>query len=329
MDRNLALEFVRVTEAAAIAAGRWMGCGDKNKADEAATEEMRSRFNDIDMNGKIVIGEGERDKAPMLFIGEEVGNKKGMEVDIAVDPLECTNSVAYGRPNAISVMAVAPKGTMLHAPDVYMDKIAVGPESVGVIDLDAPVEVNLKNVAKAKKMEVKDLMVCVMDRQYNKKLIEDIRKCGARITLIMDGDISGAIATCMPDSDIDILIGTGAAPEGVISAAAMHCLGGEMQGRLNFETGKLKEKSKEEINALKEKAKQMGVKDLNKKMTAKDLVNTDKAMFVATGISTGPFLRGVDFTPEGAITHSVVMRQKSGTIRFIEAYHTFDDMPRN
>jgi len=312
MDKNLALEFVRVTENAAIDSARWMGRGNKNAADEAATEMMREKFNELDIAGTIVIGEGERDEAPMLFIGEKVGSGKGSGVDIAVDPLECTNSVAYGRPNAISVMAAAPKGTMLHAPDTYMDKITVGPEACGVIDLDAPVEKNLKAVAKAKKMDVRDLMVIVLDRDRHEKLIEDIRKTGARITLISDGDVSGAIATCLPDSDIDVLMGTGAAPEGVISAAAINALGGEMQGRLHF-------RNEEE----RTRAKKMGIKDLNKKMTARDLVNTDQAIFVATGISTGPFLKGVDFTPFGAITQSIVMRTKSGTTRYMETHHNF------
>jgi fructose-1,6-bisphosphatase class II len=312
MDKNLALEFVRVTELAAIDSARWMGRGDKNAADEAATEMMRKKFNELDIAGTIIIGEGERDEAPMLFIGEKVGSGKGSEIDIAVDPLECTNSVAYGRPNAISVMAAAPKGTMLHAPDTYMDKIAVGPEAIGVIDLDASVEKNLKAIAKAKKMDVRDLMVIVLDRDRHEKLIEDIRKTGARITLISDGDVSGAISTCLPDSDIDVLMGTGAAPEGVISAAAINALGGEMQARLHF-------RNEEE----RTRAKKMGIKDLNKKMTARDLVNTDKAIFVATGISTGPFLKGVDFTPFGAITQSIVMRTKSGTTRYIETHHNF------
>ncbi|MBN2457597.1 class II fructose-bisphosphatase [Candidatus Woesearchaeota archaeon] len=312
MDRNIALEFVRVTESAAIASARWVGRGDKNAADKAATEMMRKNFNNLDINGRIVIGEGERDEAPMLFIGEKVGKGAGLELDIAVDPLECTNSVAYGRPNAISVMAAAPKGTMLHAPDTYMDKIAVGPESVGVIDLDWPVEKNLAAVAKAKGMKVEDLMVMVLDRERHEKLIADIRKTGARITLIPDGDISGAIAPCFPDSDVDVLMGIGAAPEGVIAAAAINALGGEMQARLKLRN------NEERSRALK-----MGVKDPDAKLSAKDLVKTDSAIFVATGISSGPLLKGVDFTSKGAITRSVVIRQKTGTIRFIDTHHNF------
>jgi fructose-1,6-bisphosphatase II len=317
MDRNLALEFVRVTEAAAISSARWMGRGDKHAADHAATEMMRKVFNDIKISGTVVIGEGERDEAPMLYIGEKIGNGNGMEIDIAVDPLECTNSVAYGRPNAISVLAAAPKGTILHAPDIYMDKIAVGPEARGVIDLDAAVEDNLKAIADAKNMEVKDLMVVVLDRERHTKLINEIRKAGARIRLITDGDISGAISTCLTTSDIDVLMGIGAAPEGVISAAAIRCLGGEMQTRLQFKDEKQRERGRS-----------MGIKNLDKKMTEKDLVNTDRSMFVATGVSTGTFLKGVDFTPAGATTHSIVMRQKSGTTRFIEGHHVFEDEPK-
>ncbi|MDD5086888.1 MAG: class II fructose-bisphosphatase [Candidatus Nanoarchaeia archaeon] len=317
MDRNLALEFVRVTEAAAISSARWMGRGDKHAADHAATEMMRKVFNDVKISGTVVIGEGERDEAPMLYIGEKIGNGNGIKIDIAVDPLECTNSVAYGRPNAISVLAASPKGTILHAPDIYMDKIAVGPEARGVIDLDAAVEENLKAVADAKNMKVKDLMVVVLDRERHTKLISEIRKAGARIRLITDGDISGAISTCLSTSDIDILMGIGAAPEGVISAAAIRCLGGEMQTRLQFKDEKQRER-----------ARSMGIKNLDKKMTEKDLVNTDRSMFVATGVSTGTFLKGVDFTPAGAKTYSIVMRQKSGTIRFIEAHHVFEDEPK-
>src|SRR3989344_5753525 len=234
MDRNIALEFIRVTEAAAIAAARWTGKGDKNAADNAAVEAMRSRFNNIDFDGKVVIGEGEMDEAPMLFIGEKLGTGKGPKIDIAVDPLECTNSVAYGKPNAISVLAAGPAGSLLHAPDIYMDKIAVGSEAAGVIDIDAPVEKNLHAIAKAKGMEIKDLMVIVLDRERHSQLIADIDRAGERITLLPDGDISGAIAPCMPDSDIDVLMGIGNAPEGVIAAAAIKCLGGELQSRLHF-----------------------------------------------------------------------------------------------
>ncbi|HLC46937.1 MAG TPA: class II fructose-bisphosphatase [Candidatus Nanoarchaeia archaeon] len=312
MDRNIALEFIRVTEAAAIAAARWTGKGDKNAADNAAVEAMRSRFNNIDFDGKVVIGEGEMDEAPMLFIGEKLGTGKGPKIDIAVDPLECTNSVAYGKPNAISVLAAGPAGSLLHAPDIYMDKIAVGSEAAGVIDIDAPVEKNLHAIAKAKGMEIKDLMVIVLDRERHSQLIADIRKAGARITLLPDGDISGAIAPCMPDSDIDALMGVGNAPEGVISAAAIKCLGGEMQARLHF------------INdAEKTRVKKMGIADLSKRYSAQELVNTNSSLFVATGIITGPLLKGVEFTSWGAKTYSIVMREKTKTLRFIEARHKF------
>ena len=318
MDKNIALDFVRVTEAAAIASARFIGRGDKNAADSVATEEMRKKFNDLNMKGRIVIGEGERDEAPMLYIGEEVGKGGGDKLDIAVDPLECTNSVAYGRPNAIAVMASAPKGTMLHAPDVYMQKIAVGPEAKGKIDLDAPVSENLKAVASAKKMDVKDLMVIILERDYNKKIIEEVRKEGARLTLIADGDVSAGVATCLDDSDIDILLGHGAAPEGVITAAAIKCLGGEIQGRLVFDIGELKNK---DTDNLKEKASEMGVSDLDKKMTQDDLVASDDCMFIATGVSSGSFLKGVDFTPYGAKTYSMSMRAQGKTVRYIETKH--------
>jgi fructose-1,6-bisphosphatase II len=318
MDRNIGLEMVRITESAAIAAARWTGRGDKIAADQAATEMMRKNFNNLDIRGTVVIGEGEMDEAPMLYIGEKLGKGNGncLDLDIAVDPLECTNSVAFGRPNAISVLAVAPRGTMLHAPDTYMDKIAVGPEAKGVIDLDAPVEDNLRAVAKAKNMHVKDLNVIILDRPRHQKLIEQIRKTGSRITLISDGDISGAIAPCMPNSDIDILLGIGAAPEGVIAAAAINALGGEMQTRLCL---------KDDVEI--ERAKGMGIKDIKKKMTNFDLVNTDRSLFVATGISSGPMLKGVDFVSGGAISHSIIMRQLTGTIRFMETHHRFKDEP--
>lgn len=318
MNKNIALDFVRVTEKAAIASARFLGRGDKNAADEAATEEMRKSFNDLDMKGKIVIGEGERDEAPMLFIGEEVGKGSGDELDIAVDPLECTNSVAFGRPNAIAVMASAPKGTMLHAPDVYMNKIAVGPEAKGKINLDASVADNLKAVADAKGMKIEDLMVIMLERDYNAKTIKEVRKQGARLTLIADGDVSAGVATCLDHLDIDILLGHGAAPEGVITAAAIKCLGGEMQGRLTFGIGELKNS---DTDKLKEKAKEMGISDLDKKMTQDDLVKGDDCMFIATGVSTGSFLKGVDFTPYGAKTFSMSMRAQGKTVRNIETKH--------
>jgi len=316
MDRNIALDFVRITEAAALSAARWMGKGDKKAADDAAVRQMRRLFNNLDIDGTIVIGEGERDEAPMLFIGEKVGTGNGRKIDIAVDPLECTNSVAYGRPNAIAVLAAGPGGTLLHAPDTYMHKIAVGPKAKGTIDLDASVEDNLKAVAKALNKEMKDVTVIVLDRERHQKLIGEIRKAGARIFLISDGDISGAIAPSMEDSGIDVLMGTGAAPEGVIAAAAIKCMGGELQGRLQF-------RNEQE----KERAKKMGITDLNRKWTQDDLVATNLSMFAATGISAGPLLEGVRFTSEGAVTHSLVMREKTKSRRYITTHHVFEDEP--
>ncbi|MFH1849815.1 MAG: class II fructose-bisphosphatase [archaeon] len=310
MDRNLALEFVRVTEAAAIASAHWMGKGDKEKADNAAVEQMRKTFSDIPFDGKVVIGEGERDEAPMLYIGEDVGQGTGADIDIAVDPLECTNSVAFGRPNAISVLAAAPRGCMLGAPDTYMDKIAVGPEAKGCIDLDAPVKDNIRAVADALGKDVKDVTVVVLDRDRHKELIAKIRAENARIFLIPDGDISGGIAPSMPESGIDMLLGTGAAPEGVITAAALKCMGGEIQGRLAFRN-----------NDEKKRARDMGVDDPEQKFLVNDLVNGPDCMFAATGVSTGPLLSGVVFCREGAITHSLVMHMKTLTKRFIETHH--------
>jgi len=323
MDRNIGLEMVRITESAAISSARWVGRGDKHAADKAATEMMRKNFNNLNISGRIVIGEGERDKAPMLFIGEEVG-AGGVELDIAVDPLECTNSVAFGRPNAISVIAAAPKGTMLHAPDVYMEKIAVGPEAAGKVNLDWPVQKNLEAVAKAKNMQVKDLRVIMMDRDYNAKLLEDVRKAGARVMLIADGDVAGAVATCLKSSDIDILLGSGAAPEGVIGCAAVKSFKGQFEGRLRFDIGKLKGQDGE---MARKKAIEMGVKDPDARMTQDEIIKSDRCIFAATGILAGPMVKGVDFTPEGAITRSIVIRQKSGTLRYLETHHIFEDEP--
>ncbi|MBN1503189.1 class II fructose-bisphosphatase [Candidatus Woesearchaeota archaeon] len=318
MDRNLALDFVRVTEAAAMASARWVGKGDKHKADEAAVRLMRKTFNMLDIEGKIVIGEGERDEAPMLFIGENVGMQGGkFKIDLAVDPLECTNSVAYGRQNAMAVLAAAPSGTLMHAPDTYMNKIAVGPDARGSIDIDASVEENLTNIATALDKQIKDLTVMVLDRERHNRLISDIRKCDARIILIPDGDVAGAIAPSIPDSGVDVLMGIGAAPEGVLAAAALNCLGGDMQARFQF-------RNEQE----KERAKKMGVEKLNAVLFLKDLVNSKEAMFAATGVTDGPILKGVRFTSKGAITHSIVMRAKTGTTRFLETHHVFEDEPK-
>jgi len=309
MDRNLALEFVRVTEAAAIEAAKWIGKGDKKAADKAATEAMRSRFNSVDIKGTVVIGEGERDEAPMLFIGEKVGSGKGIEVDIAVDPLECTNSVAFGLPNAIAVFAAGPKGSLLNAPDTYMDKISVGPKVGDVVHLDKSVKENIEAVAKALGKPVNEVTVMVMDRDRHKQLIQDIRDTGARIRLIADGDVAGAIAPCLPDSGIDILLGIGAAPEGVLGAVAVKCLGGFFQGRLKL-------RNDEE----KQRMAKIGA-DPDKLLEIEDLAKGDELQFAATGILDGPLLKGVTTSAHGIQTHSIVMRTKTKTVRFIEAHH--------
>jgi len=317
VDRNLTMEFVRATELAAIASGRWMGRGSEKDADKAAVEAMRKWFSDVPINGTIVIGEGERDKAPMLYIGEKVGSGNGIEVDIAVDPLEGTTITAKGTNNAITVLAAAPKGKLLTAPDTYMDKIAVGKEAAGVIDLDASVKENINAVADKLDKECEDLTVIILERDRHKKLIEEVRKCKARIRLIGDGDIAGGIAAAIPDSGVDILMGIGAAPEGVITAAALKAMDGEIQARL-------KPRNKEEI----ERAKKMGIKDIDKKLLIDDLVKGDQAMFAATGVTDGTILKGVRYTRDGATTHSIVMRAKTKTIRFIEAQHNFKHFPK-
>ena len=310
-DRNLALELVRVTEAAALAASRWIGRGRKNEADGAAVEAMRKAFDQVAIDGTVVIGEGEMDEAPMLYIGEKVGCG-GPAMDIAVDPLEGTTLTAKGGPNAIATVAMAEKGGFLHAPDIYMDKIAVGgglPE--GVVDLDAPVAENLRNLARAKRRDVSDLVVCTLDRDRHKELIAKCREAGARIVLISDGDVAGVIATAMPDAEIDIYLGSGGAPEGVLAAAALRCTGGQMQGRLMFEN-----------DAQIERARQMGVTDPKYKYGIAEMAKGD-VMFAATGVTTGAMLRGVRRFGNSAVTQSIVMRSKSGTVRIIEAHHNF------
>lgn len=310
MDRNLALDFVRVTEEAAIASAKWLGKGDKNSADQAAVNLMRKRFNDIDIDATIVIGEGERDEAPMLFIGEKVGNGKGLKWDIAVDPLECTNSVAYGRPNAISVLAAAPRGNLLGAPDTYMNKIAVGPEARGKIDLDATPAENIRAVADALEKDVGEVTIVVLERDRHQQLIRQIRETGARIQLIPDGDVSGAIAPSLDYCAVDMLLGIGAAPEGVLAAAAIRCLGGEMQARFAFKD-----------DADRKRAASMGIRDPEKVFRTEDLAKGDNVVFAATGVVSGLLLEGVNFTRDGAITHSIVTRSKSGTVRLIKATH--------
>ena len=316
MDRNLALDFVRATEAAAISSSFWVGKGNEKQADHAAVEAMRKAFNAIEMEGTIVIGEGERDEAPMLYIGEKVGSGKGMKLDIAVDPLEGTTITARGDSNAMSVMAAAPHGGLLNAPDTYMDKIAVGPRCVGAIDLDASVEDNIKAVAEKLDKPVDEVTVIILDRDRHRELIEKVRKCGCRIKLIRDGDIAGALAPAIEDSGVDILVGSGGAPEGVVAAVALKCLGGEIQGRLKFRN-----------DDEKSRAKKMGISDLNKKLMIGDLVKSEEAMFSATGVTDGAILKGVSFLSHGAKTHSLVMRAKTKTIRFIEAIHHFEHLP--
>src|SRR5580692_10895965 len=310
-DRNLALELVRVTEAAALAASRWMGLGRKNEADDAAVQAMRRAFDQVAISGTVVIGEGEMDEAPMLYIGEEVG-AGGPRMDIAVDPLEGTTLTSKGGPSALAVVALAEHGNFLHAPDIYMDKIAVGgglPDSV--VDLDAPVGKNLRELARAKNCEVSDLVACILDRDRHKELIAKVREAGARIMLISDGDVAGVVATATPDSEIDIYLGSGGAPEGVLAAAALRCIGGQMQGRLMFED-----------DAQIARVKDMGHADPNKCFTCEEMAKGD-VMFAATGVTTGAMLRGVKRFGHGAITHSMVMRSKSGTVRLIEARHNF------
>lgn len=316
MNRNLALEFVRVTEMAAIASARLMGRGDEKAADQAAVDAMRSMLDSVDCNGVIVIGEGERDEAPMLFIGEKVGSGAGPELEIAVDPLEGTTICATGGYNSISVMAIGEKGKLLNAPDTYMDKIAVGPEAKGHIDINLSATENIKRVAEAKKCRVQDLTAMVLDRPRHEELIKELRDTGCRIHLIGDGDVSAAIATALPDSGIDILFGTGGAPEGVIAAAALRCLGGDFQGVF-------RPRNDEEI----QRAKVMGVEDINKVLKIDDLASGN-VMFVATGVTDGSLLEGVKFKSWGAQTHSIVMRSESGTIRNITADHHFDKKPR-
>jgi fructose-1,6-bisphosphatase II len=316
MDRNLALELVRVTEAAALSSATWMGKGDNMAADAAAVKAMRQTFDSIQFNGTVVIGEGERDEAPMLFIGEKVGSGVEPEVDIALDPLECTNSVAYGRPNAMSVIALAPKGCFLHAPDTYMEKIATGPQAAHVISLEKSYEDNVRDVAAANGMAVEDLTVVILDRDRHQDLIRRVRATGARIHLIADGDVSAAIATALPNTGIDLLMGIGGAPEGVLAAAALRCVGGGMKGRLVF-------RNKEEIA----RAKKMGIDDIERIFDLHELAKGDKVMFSATGVTDGDMLKGVRFVPGGARTHSLVMRARTGTIRFIETQHFYERKP--
>ena len=311
MDRNLALEAVRVTEAAALAASKLMGRGDEKAADQAAVDAMRTTLNSLAIEGTVVIGEGERDEAPMLYIGEKVGSG-GPKIDIALDPLEGTTITAKGLPNSLAVMAMAEHGGFLNAPDVYMEKIAVGgglPE--GIVDLDKSVAQNLNDLAKAKKLDVNDLVVCILDRPRHSELITRVREAGARIMLIGDGDVSGVIATSTGDSGIDIYMGSGGAPEGVLAAAALRAIGGQIQGRLLFRN-----------DDEKARAKKWGITDLNRKYSMTDMAKGD-VMFAATGVTSGSMLKGVRRFHDGAETHSIVMRSKTGTVRWVSARHNY------
>ena len=313
MDRNLALEAARVTEAAALAASRLMGRGDEQAADQAAVDAMRQALNGLDIDGTVVIGEGERDEAPMLYIGETVGTGEGPKIDIALDPLEGTTITAKGGTNALAVIAMAEAGGFLYSPDVYMDKIAVGAGlSDDLVDLDEEPATNLKNLAKAKGAEVVDLVACILDRPRHAELIAKVREAGARIMLISDGDVSGVIATSREDSGVDIYMGSGGAPEGVLAAAALRCIGGQMQGRLLFRN------DDERV-----RAEHCGISDFDRKYSMLDMAHGD-VMFAATGVTSGTMLRGVRRFAGGAETHSMVMRSKSGTVRLIEAHHNFN-----
>jgi fructose-1,6-bisphosphatase II / sedoheptulose-1,7-bisphosphatase len=313
MDRNLALEAVRVTEAAALSASRWMGRGDEKSADQAAVDAMRQALNNLQIEGTVRIGEGERDEAPMLFIGEKVGSGEGPKIDIALDPLEGTTITAKGGNNALAVIAMAEEGGFLNAPDTYMEKLAVGhslPE--GVVDLDEKVEVNLKELAKAKSAEISDVVACILDRPRHDEIIAKCREAGARIMLIGDGDVSGVIATSQEEAGVDIYIGIGGAPEGVLAAAALRCIGGQMQGRLVF-------RSSDE----RDRAARLGITDFNRKYELNELAGGE-VMFAATGVTSGTMLKGVRRFRDGAKTHSMIMRSKSGTVRYIEAEHNFN-----
>ncbi len=300
------VEMLEVTEAAALAAGRWMGRGDKMAADAAAVEAMRTAFDSVDIDGEIVIGEGERDEAPMLFIGEKVG-AGGEAIDIAVDPLEGTNLTAYGQSNSLAVLAFGPKGTLLHAPDTYMWKIATGPAAADAIHIDASPTENVRNVARALKRPVEDLVVCILDRDRHKDMITEVRAAGARIRLISDGDVFGAVATAIEGTGIHLYMGAGGAPEGVLAAAAMRCIGGTFMGRFAF-------RSPEE----RARAEEMKTCDLDGVLDMDCLVNTDEAAFIATGVTDGEMLRGVKYFGHGSRTHSITMENKTGTIRFVE-----------
>jgi fructose-1,6-bisphosphatase II len=316
-DRNLAMELVRVTEAAALAAGRWIGRGDKNAADQAAVDAMRLMIDTVAMQGVVVIGEGEKDEAPMLFNGEEVGDGSGPGCDVAVDPIDGTRLTSVAQPNALSVIALAPRGTMFFPGSaVYMEKIATGPEAADVIDIEAPVAENIRRVAKAKGKRPEDVTVSILDRDRHAEMIREIREAGARASLITDGDVAGAIAAATPRMTVDLLIGIGGTPEGVVAAAALKCLGGAMLGRLHARTD-------EERSALVNEGF-----DLDRVLTTDDLVASEDVFFAGTGITDGYLLQGVRYWPDGATTYSMVLRGRSGTLRYVEAQHSFEKLER-
>lgn len=316
MERSLSMELVRVTEAAALSSARWMGRGKQNEADEAATSAMRTVLDTIPMRGTVVIGEGEMDEAPMLYIDEDLGTGAGPLVDVAVDPLEGTKIVAQGTWNALAVIAIADKGNLLHAPDMYMEKIAVGPEAIGKVDINASTIENLQAVAQAKNKQVEDVVATVLDRPRHHELISEIRTAGARIRLIPDGDVAGAINTAFDETGVDVLFGIGGAPEGVLAAVALKCLGGEIQG-------KLIPSNKEEIT----RCNDMGITDINKVFYMEDFCPGNDAIFAATGVTDGELLKGVQFKGSRATTQTVVMRSKSGTVRFIDGEHSLKRKP--
>lgn len=316
MDRNLALELVRVTEAAALSSARWMGKGDKNSADGAATEAMRTTLQSISFTGRVVIGEGEMDEAPMLYIGEMVGNGQGnLRVDIAVDPLEGTNLCATGMPNSIATIAAANEGCFLHAPDMYMDKICVGAEAKGAIDIRKRPRENVGNVADALGLYPEDLTVVILHRERHRELIDEVRATGARIKLIPDGDVAPAVAAGLPETPVHLLIGIGGGPEGVLAAAALKCLDGDMQSRLFFTSDEEKRRCRE-----------MGIEDLNHVYTIDEMAKGD-VLFAATGVTDGDLLQGVRFHKGGGRTNSIVMRSYSRTVRYITADHHFEHKP--
>jgi fructose-1,6-bisphosphatase II len=316
-DRNLAMELVRVTEAAALAAGRWVGRGDKIAADQAAVDAMRLMIDTVSMHGTVVIGEGEKDEAPMLFNGEEVGDGTGPGVDVAVDPIDGTRLTAVGQPNALAVIALAERGTMLFpGAALYMEKIATGPDAAHVIDIEAPVDENIRQVAKAKGKRPEDVAVTILDRERHVDLIRECREAGAHVQLITDGDVAGAIVAAAPRTQVDMLVGIGGTPEGVIAAAALKCLGGAIQGRLY-------PRNDDERRQLLDQGL-----DPAKVLTTDDLVSGTDVFFAATGITDGYLLRGVKYFPDGATTHSMVMRARSGTLRYVEAEHSFAKLER-